>query len=53
MDKIEKACGINSSQNFGLKTILINVMNGRKIACDRIENVCFDIGLISKGKAVL
>ena len=42
----------------------MNVMNGRKIAClnsldmqsdqcDRIENVCFDVGLIAKGNAVL
>ena len=28
-------------------------MNGRKIACDRIENVCFDVRLIAKGNAVL
>ena len=28
----------------------MNVMNGRKIECDRIENVCFDVGLIAKGK---
>ena len=26
----------------------MNVMNGRKIACDRIENVCFDVGLMAK-----
>ena len=25
----------------------MNVMNGRKIACDRIENVCFEFGLIA------
>ena len=31
----------------------MNVMNGRKIACDRIENVCFDVGLIAKGNSVL
>ena len=34
MDNIERACGINSSQNFGLKTILnlmMNVMNGKKL----------------------
>ena len=31
----------------------MNVMNVRKIACDRIENVCFDVGLIAKGNAVL
>ena len=32
---------------------LMNVMNGRKIACDRIEDVCFVVGLIDKGNAVL
>ena len=26
----------------------MNVMNGRKIACDRIGNVCFDVRLIAK-----
>ena len=35
------------------KQFLMNVMNGRKIACDRIENVCFDVRLIGKGNAVL
>ena len=53
MDIIERACGIYSSQNFGLKQFLINVMNGRRIACDRIESVCFDVGLIAKGNVVL
>ena len=28
-------------------------MNGRKIACDRIENICFDVDFIAKGNAVL
>ena len=28
-------------------------MNGRKNACDRIENVCFNVGLIAKENAVL
>ena len=36
-----------------LKQFLMNAMNGRKIACDRIENVCIDVGLIAKGNAVL
>ena len=35
------------------KQFLMNVMNGRKIVCDRIENVCFDVRLIVKGNAVL
>ena len=26
----------------------MNVMNGRKIACDQIENVCFDVGLLPR-----
>ena len=29
----------------------MNVMNGRKIAFDRIENICFDVGLVAKGNA--
>ena len=35
------------------KQFLMNIMNGRKITCDRIENVCFGVRLIAKGNAVL
>ena len=35
------------------KQFLMNVMNARKIACDRIENVCFYVLLIAKGNAAL
>ena len=31
----------------------MNVMNGRKNPCDRIENVCFDVRLIAKGNSIL
>ena len=31
------------------KQFLMSVMNGRKIARDQIENVCFDVRLIAKG----
>ena len=33
--------------------MLINVIIGRKIACNRIENICFDDDLIAKGNTVL
>ena len=35
------------------KRFSMNAKNGRKIVCDRIENVCFDVRLIAKGNAVL
>ena len=35
------------------KPCLINFMNRRKIACNRIENICFDIDLMAKKNAIL
>ena len=32
---------------------LMTVINGRKIACVRIEIVCFDVGIIAKRNVVL
>ena len=31
----------------------MTVINGSKIACDRIEIVCFDVDIIAKRKLVL
>ena len=33
--------------------MLNDVIIGRKIACDRNENICFDDDLIAKGNIVL